>query len=375
MKLYVFLTYGVSLKVWDDTGIFSREILLYKELYKHGVETTFVSYARNEDKEFVKDIEGVDVLSLYDIFKRPNNKYIRFAQSFIIPFFLKKHTKNADVFKSKQIWGAWVPAVLSKLTNTPYLLRTGYDYLDFVNRGKTSKITVYLIKIIFNKLYKASNHIIVATAHDKNNVLESYDVKESKISILSNWVDVDLFKPHPEVEKNGNRILFVGRLTPQKNLFMLIDAVTELNIGLDIIGKGELYDELVEYIKVKNADVRFLGVINNSDLPLYYNKYFIYILPSIYEGNPKTLIEAMSCQMAVIGADSPGINGIVKNDVNGLLPKPTKDDIKYAIDDLLKNGYQQKRLSANARSYVEKNHSLFAYTVAEVDILKTIMSA
>ena len=78
------------------------------------------------------------------------------------------------------------------------------------------------------------------------------------------------------------------------------------------------------------------GGIPNSELPGYINKAKAFVLPSIYEGHPKALIEAMACSIPVIGCDSPGIKEIIGNGSNGLLCATTPGSLRNAINKVLR---------------------------------------
>ena len=86
-------------------------------------------------------------------------------------------------------------------------------------------------------------------------------------------------------------------------------------IGLDIYGAGEEADKIVNISNKINVDVKLRGRVSNEKMPLIYNQYPIYVLCSKYEGNRKTLLEAMACGCAVIGIrntpTSPGRRPIV----------------------------------------------------------------
>ncbi|RKY19944.1 MAG: glycosyltransferase family 1 protein, partial [Planctomycetota bacterium] len=75
--------------------------------------------------------------------------------------------------------------------------------------------------------------------------------------------------------------------------------------------------------KKLNAKVNFMGVVPNNELPSIFNRYRYYILPSFYEGMPKSLLEAMACGLVCIGTDVAGINDVIEDGVNGYLAKGT----------------------------------------------------
>ena len=184
--------------------------------------------------------------------------------------------------------------------------------------------------------YRHADIGVVASHKDRQYICSKYHISLEKIEVLHNYINTAIFCP-TDCEKYTDRIIFVGRLQPQKNPFNLIKAVSDNNLTLDIYGNGELYDELLAQAKKLNAKVNFMGVIGNDQLPGVLNRYRYYILPSFYEGMPKTLLEAMACGLVCIGTDVDGINEIIEDGVNGYLAKGTKPE---AIVEAIKKAMQ-----------------------------------
>lgn len=361
MNLVLFFTYGVSLKTWCEFGLLDREVILYSYLTKLGVKVTFVTYGDESDYIIGKKIPKINVLPIYSLFKKPNNKFVRFIQSFTISFYLKKVIKSADILKTNQMYGAWVPIIAKLLFNKKVLLRSGYEwYRNTFIRGsrKGKKYLLYKIVgfIISFLSYKLADRIIISNQCDANFIKKTFFVGSEKIFRLGNYIDINQFKWCGPGQ--SERILFIGRLSAQKNLHNLCYAIKRSGIGLDIIGDGELREEVNNIVRGNMIDVKFLGIFPNRELPEMINKYKIFILPSVYENNPKTLLEAMACGRAVIGTDVDGIREVISHGINGLLCETSSASICEAIRSLGNNDQLCFRLGNEARKYVEKYHSL-----------------
>ena len=174
-----------------------------------------------------------------------------------------------------------------------------------------------------------------------------------------------------DVAKEKGRLLFVGRLIQQKNLFSLLDAVKDIcGVHLVIIGRGRLRDDLIIKAKKENINVTFIDRVNNCDLPKEYNKSELFVLPSFFEGNPKVLLEAMACGLPVLGADTRGISNIVKDRVSGFLCKTDSDSIKGTISTALSSSDSHlKELGRNAREYVKMGYDLNKLTQEELQAI------
>ena len=140
----------------------------------------------------------------------------------------------------------------------------------------------------------------------------------------------------------------------------MIKSIKKSGFGLDIYGVGDIKEELYSLKKNINSDVEFFGKIPNNSLPEVYNKYQFYIIPSFFEGMPKTLIEAMSCGCISIGSNVEGISQLINNGENGLLISSfSVDDICQTLNKLkFIDDNKKRKLSARAESDINNNYSL-----------------
>ena len=155
-----------------------------------------------------------------------------------------------------------------------------------------------------------------------------------------------------------SKILFVGRLTYQKNITLLIKALENTQYELDVVGEGDKLEDLKNEGISRNVKINFLGKVHNNDLPKIYNNHAVYVLCSHFEGNPKTLLEAMACGCAVIGTDVSGINTVIKNNINGLLVPKNHLSIRCSINMLMNSRNLRLFLSENAQKTIIQEYSL-----------------
>ena len=374
MKLSVFFTFDMSLRDWHNNGLLQREIVLYQELIKkYGIEVQFITYGDDSDYEFRNQLSDIEIIPIYSYIKKPKNRYIQLIQTLFIPWRLKSEISSSDILKTNQMLGSWVAVIAKIIFKKPLIVRCGYEFFYFALKSKKNilyKLFVYLISLF---AYKICNRVHVATSQDKAFVVKKFNINANKIFIHPNWIDVNKFKPNYNYTKN-DKLLFVGRLNSQKNISLLFKAIAGTNISLDIIGKGELEGKLRQLSKKLRLDVNFLGNISNSLMPEIYNRYRIYVLCSHYEGNPKTLLEAMACGSAVIGTTVPGIREIITNKKTGLLVAKDESYLNSAIKLLIADESLQKKLGNNASQYVEKNNSLDSLLLTEIQAYNQIMA-
>ena len=238
---------------------------------------------------------------------------------------------------------------------------------------KNSKRQIYKHFINGYITYRSADKIIVATDADRSIIKNVFNITTKKINVYSNWIDTDLFKPITDTKKYDNRILAIGKLEKQKNYPLIFNAIEDSSFTLDIIGSGEMEEELRELAIKLKINVNFLGSFKNDQLPTKYNQYPIYVLTSIAEGNPKTLLEAMACECAVIGTNVAGINNIVRDGKNGILVDSDQVSLKKAILKLISDEQMRVVLGKQARKNVVAQCSFKTYITNEINTYKALL--
>ncbi len=166
-----------------------------------------------------------------------------------------------------------------------------------------------------------------------------------RVTYIPNGVDVKKFDKVRVSKFKEPTIIFVGRLHPQKNLKNLIEAISYLKeqmprIRLLIVGEGKLKKELQEQAKRLNLDknVKFLGGKTGEDLARLYKSSHVFILPSIYEGQPLTLLEAWAAKLPAIVSRTGDCQYLIKNGINGYIMKSNNSqEIKKSVQNAFKN--------------------------------------
>lgn len=373
MHLILFFTFGVSLKLWDEKGLLDREVLLYQRLLKEGIKVAFITYGDEGDYAYKERLPEIEILPFYAFTKRPKSKILVLLHSLLLPFILRDKIKKADILKTNQMLGSWVAVLASKLYRKPLIVRTGFIWSLFAiknDKPVEHKIASFIERIA----YRNANVAVVTTPNDANYISAKYGISTNKLKIIPNYIDTNVFSVINE-NKYEDRVIFIGRLSEQKNLKGLIQALQGLPYVLDIYGSGELKEELSQLAKNLNVKVNFMGNVPNSELPKILNQYPVFVLSSLYEGMPKALLEAMACGCAVIGTNVDGIRELIKDNVNGILCDTTAESIKSAIERVMRDKELRERLGKQARAFVVENYSLNDIVAKELNVYREICSA
>lgn len=348
--LALFFTAGVSLQTWHNIGMLDREVALYNELSKYFGRIYLFTYGGDGDLEFRSYLaDNIAIIPK----KYPSNGFL---YSFLIPFIHRLILKEVHILKTNQMWGSW-SAILAKLIHRKKLVvRAGYMLsINFAHRNPKSR-KKWTRKWVERIAYKFANGIITTSQTNYEYVEKKYHPLGIHV-LIPNYVETDVFKPM-EVSKQKGSICFIGRLSKEKNLFALLEALKGLPYSLSIIGSGEQAAQLREFARKNQVKESFLGNIPNHELPNILNQHELFILPSLWEGMPKTLLEAMSCGLPVIGTKIDGIREVIKDGWNGILCNTDSDSMREAIMSLIENEELKKRLGLNARKTIEERFSL-----------------
>ena len=175
---------------------------------------------------------------------------------------------------------------------------------------------------------------MVGVSDDTVNNLHKYEgIPRKKLTVIHNGIDIDRYNIQIDSEKKrtefgitnkGPIIGMVGRLSAEKGIKYLIRAMPDViktipNVNLLIVGDGDEIKDLVNEaskLEISN-NVKFLG--SRMDIPEILNLMDIFVLPSLREGLPMVLLEAMAAGCAIIASNVGGVPTIIEKNKNGIL--------------------------------------------------------
>lgn len=230
-------------------------------------------------------------------------------------------------------------------------------------------------RCLANKFYKYANVIPVAISPKiEESIIEEYKLNEEKIPMIYNGIMLEncIVKKTYENSKDETIILHIGRFSKQKNHIELIESfklVHDINpkTKLKLIGAGELENSIREKIVSLELEkcVDMVGIKSNVYEDL--NNADIFVLPSLWEGMPITLIEAMGTGIPIIASNVGGIPDMLQDGSDGILVDLYKENIANALIALINNVELRTKLGENARrNSVKFSSEKMAKTYMEV---------
>ncbi|WP_228842290.1 glycosyltransferase family 4 protein [Halococcus agarilyticus] len=188
------------------------------------------------------------------------------------------------------------------------------------------------------------------------------DEHHTDVSCVPNGVDIDRFDVETE---QRDEILFLGRLAPKKRVSDLIEAYERVSdefpeTDLVIVGSGPKRSELDDLVGTLGISdrVHFEGRVSDEAIPRYYRRARLFVLPSVWEGHPLTLLEAWAAETPVVASDVEGIAEFVVHEETGyLVPSEAPNELADGLRHALSNRTTAERWATNAHELVESDYS------------------
>ncbi|WP_457555128.1 glycosyltransferase family 4 protein [Candidatus Pyrohabitans sp.] len=297
-----------------------------------------------------------------------------------IIYMLKLSLKeDIQVFRAMAPTSGFEVILVGKILKIPCIVSIHADR-KLVEKVEGKKIIKSLFLDIFEPIVlKNANKIPVISRYIRDYVLKM-GVSTEKIFYHPNFVNTNIFKPANEKltnKKDKIEIIFVGRLSPVKGADIAIkalDYIREYSVLLRIIGSGEELENLKKLTKKLNLNdkVMFHGRISHEkELPDILRNADIFVAP-LTAGF--SLIEAMSCGLAVVAGDIEWSREIVENNRTGILVEPYNPKaLAKGIKILIEDPKLRKKLSINSRKLIIKKFSLEAWKKREIKIYKKVI--
>jgi len=230
--------------------------------------------------------------------------------------------------------------------------------------GGTAALGIYnhLDRMVLKK-FNALAAVSDAVAHR----LLAFGVPTEKIKTIANGIDVTAFEraqPLPLLKaEDGTVVGIVARLDLQKGFEYLLRAARDLckttpDLKIVIVGEGPDREKIEEMIEQYGLQSNVILAGQQSNMPAVYAAMDIFVLPSLNEGLPMTVLEAMAASKPVIASRVGAIPSVIKDGENGLLvAAKDSEGLRNAIANLLSDPERRRRLGDQAHAWVSQNYT------------------
>lgn len=244
----------------------------------------------------------------------------------------------------------------------PYLVALrGSDVPGYDNTTWYLRPLHLLLRPMSRNIWSKAGRVTALTRHLE--ALARVTMPKLSIEIVGNGVNRRAFPYQPRIRQGSSlRLICVCRLVRRKGLDHLISAMAELRshgAHLQIIGTGELEDDLRQLVKDKGLDdcIDLVGYVPREDLWEYYNSADIFVLPSLSESFGQVLLEAMSCGLPIVASRVGGIAEVVDSGSGGLLVEPASSTaIVHAVRTLAAAPQRRRAMSKHNLKQVSEKY-------------------
>ena len=369
------------MKILISTPIFPPEIggpatytmEVAQRLQERGHEIRIVAFT--DVKPQVKNLEVIPVRVRYPIL----GTFLRQTKFF---FTLLSSIKSMDLIYLQDPVVVGVASLLvGKLVRKPLVLkfvgdsiwekeyslrRTDKNLDEFLGSSQKNlklKLRISLLRLILGSM----SRIIVPSFYLRDILIKHYGVKPDGIVVVHNSVDAKAMErpTGSHKQENNKQIISIGRMVRHKRIDGIITTLKELckkfpGTSLALIGDGperKPLEQLAENLGVTQS-VRFYGSIEHEKTLELLSESDVFMLNSIYEGLPHTVIEAMNCSVPVVATNIRGTNEVIDDGRTGLLVSPDNEEgFASQIGRLFEDRQLSKQLVKNALTAIAEKFS------------------
>jgi glycosyltransferase involved in cell wall biosynthesis len=255
---------------------------------------------------------------------------------------------------------SYKPDVLIAYLNGPAIIASllkflGYKFYLIVSERNTNKSVSIREKVKFF-LYKWADSIVSNSFSQADFIMKSYPLLYKKTTVITNFSDTKLFRPIDLVlpRKSGEmNLLVVARIVEQKNVLTFIGAIKQITdkgykLNIDWYGKpfsATYFQECLKLVEKFKLSDSFHFYNETTNIVEIYNKADVFCLPSLWEGYPNVICEAMACGLPILCSNICDNPKIVSNGINGLFFDPNiEDSIANCIISFLEMDNRAQRL-------------------------------
>lgn len=249
--------------------------------------------------------------------------------------------------------------------------------------------------------------VIAVSDETKADVLKYFDVEEHKIEVIYNGIDLQEYVVTKEtyaLERYGidtakPYVLFVGRITRQKGIIHLVNAINYIDPGTQIVlcagapDTPEIFKEMEDSVnkakKTRDNIIWIAEMLDKNEVIQLYSHADVFCCPSIYEPFGIINIEAMACNTAVVASEVGGIKEVVVHGETGLLvpleqqtvapfepvdPDQFAKDLASGINSLINNSTLRNTMAINGRKRVEDHFDWTAIAKQVETLYKSLIT-
>ena len=230
---------------------------------------------------------------------------------------------------------------------------------------------------------------IVAVSQEVRQLMHRYLISDKKIEVIINGIDMQEFRRDQAARERIRQEFGIapetpligtfGRLSPEKGQKHLITAAEQVlktcpEARFLLVGDGFQGEEMREYAASLGIAEQVIFAGFRKDVAQLYSALDIFVLPSLLEGTPMALLEAMATALPAISSEVGGVGRIIEDGVNGLLVPPAEpEQLAAAILRLVKDRAEAERLAKQALVTIAERYSAQRMAEAYMQVYEELL--
>ncbi|NBB71297.1 MAG: glycogen synthase [Alphaproteobacteria bacterium] len=317
---------------------------------------------------------------------------------------MAKDTIDADVVHCHTWYTDMGGLIASRLWDVPFVL--SIHSLEPLRPWKVDQLGngYHLSTWMERTAMEHADAIVAVSKQTREDVLRLFDVQPSRVHVIHNGIDPEEYRPTGRIDALTRRgvdpakpyLLFVGRITRQKGIIHLVDAIKEIDPELQIVlcagapDTPEIGREMEAHVAaaraVRDGIVWISEMLPRGDVIQLYEHAAVFCCPSVYEPFGIINLEAMACETAVVASAVGGIPEVVVPEETGLLvdlklepgtfepadPAAFASDLAGAINRLARDPELRRRMGAAGRERVLAQFSWDAIADTTLDLYRAL---
>jgi glycosyltransferase involved in cell wall biosynthesis len=293
-----------------------------------------------------------------------------FLLSYLIKSF--RSCRSCDVIHAHWTVSAMIALLVSRLSaKKPVLLTVRGSDLRWIEHGWVKALTVPILRTVDK---------ITAVDETLKSKVISLGIAADKVEMILNGVDTDRFRPMDAMTvrqvlglpKYKTIVLFVGALIPGKGIKYLMQAIPKVvsqdeKVIFVFVGDGPLGSEAIKELTSRNLIEKavFMGLRPSMEIPMWLNAADVLVLPSLFEGRPNVVLEAMACGTPVVATPVGGVPKLLQDGKTGLLvPVRDSEALSNGLLRVLQDEDLRGELTHRAREFIISEGLTWQHTAA-----------
>jgi starch synthase len=318
---------------------------------------------------------------------------------------MAKDNLDADIVHSHTWYVQFAGFLAKKLWGVPFVLTT--HSLEPLRPWKVEQLgnAYHLSSWIENNGVTQADAVIAVSQETRNDVLRLFPVDPDKVKVIHNGIDLDEYQPDPRVDALVERgvdpskpyVLFVGRITRQKGIIHLVNAIPRIDPSIQVvllagapdtpeIGR-EMTARVAEVSAGRPGVIWIQEMLPRDQVIQYYSNAAVFCCPSVYEPFGIINLEAMACETAVVASAVGGIPEVVVPGETGILvdlelkpgtfdpvdPAKFSRGLADAINAVALDSALCEKFERNGRRRVEDHFSWTAIAERTLDLYRSLV--